>query len=70
MRKQDYGEQIQEIIEMMESKDADGIDRHLYRYEDKGLGMLFIALYHALKIQNSVHGDGPLPGPQAETGEE
>ncbi len=69
MRKQDYGELIQEIIEMMESKDADGIDRHLYRYEDKGLGMLFIALYHALKIQNSEHEEGPISDPQAETGE-
>lgn len=70
MRKQDYGEQIQEIIEMMESKDADGIDRYLYRYEDKGLGMLFIALYHALGKENTLQGDKVLPGREAETGEE
>lgn len=49
MKSQDYSEQIAEMIAMMESQDADGIDRYLYRYEDKGIGMLFIALYHALK---------------------
>ncbi len=70
MKKQDYGEQIQEIIDMMESKDADGIDRYLYRYEDKGLGMLFIALYHALKRQNTVQSDNALPGQEAKTGED
>jgi len=53
MRNQDYTKQIEELIEMFESKDADGIDRYLYRYEDKGFGMLFIALYHALKHQES-----------------
>ena len=49
MKKQEYNEQIEEIIQMLESRDADGIDRYLYRYEDKGIGMLFIALYQALK---------------------
>lgn len=38
---------------MLEAKDADRIDRHLFRYEDKGIGMLFIALYHALKDSKS-----------------
>ena len=51
MKKQDYSEQIEELVQMMESRDADGIDRYLYRYEDKGIGMLFIALYHGLKKQ-------------------
>ncbi len=49
MEKKDYSPYIQELIGMLESKDADKIDRHLFRYEDKGIGMLFIALYHALK---------------------
>lgn len=49
MEKGDYEARIAELIEMLENKDADGIDLHLYRYEDKGIGMLFIALYHALK---------------------
>ena len=44
----DYQEQVEELIKMLSSKDADGIDRYLYRYEDKGLGMLAIALYHGL----------------------
>lgn len=51
MQKQDYSKQIEELMQMMETGDADGIDRYLYRYEDKGIGMLFIALYHALKKQ-------------------
>ncbi len=57
MHNQDYSKQIEELIEMFESKDADGIDRYLYRYEDKGFGMLFIALYHALKHQKSSEQD-------------
>jgi len=52
MDKENYEKQIKDLINMFENKDADGIDRFLFRYEDKGMGMLFIALYHALK-------DGP-----------
>lgn len=53
MEKKDYSAQIEELKQMLEAKDADGIDRYLYRYEDKGIGMLFITLYHALKSQNN-----------------
>lgn len=53
MEKKDYSPYIQELIGMLEAKDADRIDRHLFRYEDKGIGMLFIALYHALKDSKS-----------------
>lgn len=44
-----YESHIAELISMFEEKDADGIDKFLYRYEDKGFGMLAIALYHGLK---------------------
>lgn len=56
MEKKDYSPYIQELIGMLESKDADKIDRHLFRYEDKGIGMLFIALYHALKESKESNG--------------
>lgn len=52
MDKKDYSAHIDELKEMLETKDADGIDRYLFRYEDRGIAMLFIALYHALKTQN------------------
>ena len=51
MERKDYNAQIEELKEMLEAKDADGIDRYLFRYEDKAMGMLFIALYHALKSE-------------------
>lgn len=49
MEKGKYDSHIDELVKMLEEKDADGIDRYLYRYQDKGFGMLFIALFHALK---------------------
>lgn len=52
MEKGNYESQIENLIQMFKEKDADGIDRYLYRYQDKGFGMLFIALYHALKGEN------------------
>ncbi len=33
---------------MFENKDARGIDNFLFRYQEMGMGMLFVALYHAL----------------------
>ncbi len=41
--------EIEQAIQMFEEKDARGIDKILYRFQDMGMGMLFIALYHGLK---------------------
>jgi len=56
MYKGNYDSQIEELTEMLQKKDADGIDRYLYRYQDKGFGMLFIALYHAIKAEDGSAG--------------
>lgn len=45
----EYEEEIQNIIEMLDKKDARGLDKIMYRYKDMGTGMIFIAMYHALK---------------------
>ena len=44
-----FDQEINNIIKMFKNKDARGIDKILFRYQDMGMGMLFIALYHALK---------------------
>ncbi len=41
--------EIKNIIKMLEEEDAKGIDGILYRHEDKGIGMLAIAVYQGLK---------------------
>ncbi len=41
--------EIEEAVKMIRDMDARGIDRFLFRYQDMGMGMLFIALYHALR---------------------
>jgi len=46
-----HEEEIKNIIEMLEKKDARGLDGIMYRYKEMGTGMIFIALYHALKDQ-------------------
>jgi len=48
-----YEQQIDELITMLRKKDADGIDRYLYRYEDKGFAMLAIAIFHGLRQEVS-----------------
>ncbi len=45
---ENFENEIEDIIKMFKQKDARGIDKVLYRYQDMGMGMLFIALYHAL----------------------
>jgi len=45
----DYREEINEIIKMLEEKDARGLDRIMYKYKEMGSGMIFIAMYHGLK---------------------
>ncbi len=47
----DYSEEINNIIKMLEEKDARGLDRIMFQYEEMGKGMIFIAMYHALKEQ-------------------
>ena len=45
----EYREEINRIIEMLEEKDARGLDRIMYKYKEMGTGMIFIAMYHGLK---------------------
>ncbi len=46
---ENFENEIEDVIKMFKQKDARGIDKFLYRYQDMGMGMLFIALYQALK---------------------
>jgi len=46
-----YEEEIQNIMEMLEKKDARGLDNIIYRYEEMGMGMIWIAMYHGIKKQ-------------------
>ncbi len=46
---ENFDREIDQLIHMLEDKDARGIDKFLYRYQEMGMGMLFVALYHALR---------------------
>ncbi len=53
-----YQKEIDDIIFMLENKDARGLDRVMYRYKEMGMGMILIAMYHGLKKANcSGNGD-------------
>ncbi len=46
---ENFDHEIENLIRLYKKKDARGIDKFLFRYQEMGMGMLFIALYHALK---------------------
>lgn len=46
---ENFDDEIRQAIEMFEKKDARGIDKFLFRYQEMGMGMLFISLYHAIR---------------------